>query len=230
MLAYILLAGIVVSGLAFAAWLAAFVLNRTANTSLETASEGRRSAAGQLAYGGFFLGLVILLGVIYFQLDHEPVLPPMPAQVPATATTPTGPPPAAMEAGLQASIVFVGIFVSGLAFVIWFVMYSLNRSINTSLVTGAEDRRIASRQLAVGAFFLSATVVLTVVFFQMDRSAIVPDLDKPQVVAPAAASTAPASGEPVAPAVEAPAEESPDGAATEPAEPASETPAQPVAV
>ena len=127
-------------------------------------------------------------------------------------------PTAAFASAELASLIFVGIFASGLAFTIWLGMFMLSQSINTSLVSGPESQRRTSRQLGIGAVLLGLTVALTVVFFQLDRTAIVPDLDGPApvaasprgaiVVQPASPAT-PATPETQTPPAEAPGESLP---------------------
>lgn len=228
MLAYIVLAGIVVSGFFFAAWLVFFVLNRGINTELESAQEGRRTVAGQLGGGIVLLGIIVLLCVVFFQMDREPVFPTPAAGLPATPAAAETPLPPA-DTGHYASLLFVGIFVFGMAFILWACFFFLNRSINTSLVTGREDRRTATRQITFGAVLLAATIVLSVAFFQEDRTALVPDLSKPRPVR-ATAPTPEAPKAPEAPAAEpaAPEEErpAPDASGNKDA-PASDT-SQPV--
>jgi len=190
MLAYLILAGIVISGFCFALWLGAFALNRGINTNLETARESRRITAGQLCYGALLLGIMVSLGVIFFQMDREPILTPMAEGAPVAQSAPA-PAPEAVESARRASLVFLAIFVSGLSFVLWLGAFLISQTLNTAFVSGPEAERRAARQLAFGGALLGLTLVLTAVFFQMDRSAIVPEI---QSYRSAAAESAPESG------------------------------------
>ncbi len=174
MLAYLVLTGIVVFGIAFALWLGSFLLNRFFNTTLENAREGRRKVAGQLGYGIFLLGLTLIFGVVFFQMDREPVLPPMPPGVQPESARNLAQPETSSGSGV--TLVMAGIGVSGFLFVLWFGTFMLARSINTSPLSSGGTRRGLTRQLGLGALLLGTTLVLGVVLSQMDRSALIPDV------------------------------------------------------
>lgn len=214
MLAYVILAAIVITGFVFAIWLGAFILNRGMNTNLETARESSRITSTQLAYGAVLLGILLLFGFIYTQIDREPLMPPLNAGKPFVAGGPAATSEVLSttnEAAERASLVFVGIFVSGLGFILWLGVFLLNQSIDTAFVSGPEGERRAARQLSIGGILLAMTVTLTFVFFQIDRTALVPNLDAPQPL-----PVIPQDMDSNVPDALPEATDSTDGAATEP--------------
>tara|TARA_R110001592_G_scaffold198738_5_gene447096 strand:+ start:4042 stop:4479 length:438 start_codon:yes stop_codon:yes gene_type:complete len=72
--------------------------------------------------------------------------------------------------------ILTGIIVFGFAFAMWLGTFLLNRSINTTLETEDEARHNVAGQLGYGTLLLGATIILTVVFFQMDRAPIIPPM------------------------------------------------------
>ncbi len=174
MLTILLLSGAIVFGLAFAMWLATFLLNRGLNTNLETEYEAHKNVWDQLGWGAILLGITLAFGVAVFQMDGDPVLPDVPPGLEKLSTD-----EATVEAGdngMEATLVGGGIFLFGAAFLLWLVIFFINRSVSTSLKTAREDRRSETTQLTLGAILLAVTVGLIVTFSQMDRTALVPDV------------------------------------------------------
>ena len=193
MLTYLLLFGMAIFALAFVMWLTTFLLNRGLDTSLETKRESRHRTLGQLGYGGLLLGLTVLLAVIFTQIDREPVLPEVPKNADfRTVLTVRGPP---ASTGMDVTLVAGGIALSGAAFVFWLGTFMLSQSIGSTLQSPRASRHRKNAQLCIGAFLLCLTSALVVVFFKMDRSALVPELEtevaKPATSAPPAELDAP---------------------------------------
>lgn len=72
---YVVLAGVIVSSLAFVMWLAMFALSRGINTNLETDAESRRIASRQMFFGALLLGCAIALSVSFFKMDRPEIIP-----------------------------------------------------------------------------------------------------------------------------------------------------------
>ena len=209
MLTYLILAGIVISGFAFVMWLGTFILNRGVNTTLETDSESRRSMAGQLFYGLVLFGVTAGLTFVFFQMDREPVIPPMPDGMQAKGALPQAPPPG--DSGMNATLAFGGTFLFGFFFVVWLGLYMLNKSVNISMQSARESRRGETGQLVAGTVLLGLTIACSVALFTMDRTALVPDIPTYPKTANSAnqQETMPAKKSAPAPAPTAPNSEEP---------------------
>lgn len=174
MLTILLLSGVIVFGLAFALWLATFLLNRGLNTTLETEYEAHKSVWEQLGWGAILLGITFAFGIAVFQTTGDPVLPDVPPglekmESPSTPATPS-------DSGMEATLVGGGIFLFGAAFLLWLVIFFVNRSVSSSLKTAREDRRSEAAQISLGIVLFLVTACLIATFSQMDRSALVPDV------------------------------------------------------
>ncbi len=174
MLTVLLLSGVIVFGLAFAMWLATFLLNRGLNTTLETEYEAHKSVWEQLGWGAVLLGITLAFGIAVFQTTGDAVLPDVPPGLekmgsPIASSVPD-------DNGMEATLVGGGIFLFGAAFLLWLVIFFVNRSVSSSLKTAREDRRSEAAQITLGVVLFLVTACLITTFSQMDRSALVPDV------------------------------------------------------
>lgn len=174
MLTILLLSGAIVFGLAFAMWLATFLLNRGLNTTLETEYEAHKSVWEQLGWGAVLLGITLAFGIAVFQTTGDSVLPDVPPGLekmgsPIASSMPD-------DNGMEATLVGGGIFLFGAAFLLWLVIFFVNRSVSSSLKTAREDRRSEAAQITLGVVLFLVTACLITTFSQMDRSALVPDV------------------------------------------------------
>jgi len=174
MLTVLLLSGVIVFGLAFAMWLATFLLNRGLNTTLETEYEAHKSVWEQLGWGAVLLGITLAFGIAVFQTSGDSVLPDVPPGLEKMGSPSAAPVPD--DNGMGATLVGGGIFLFGAAFLLWLVIFFVNRSVSSSLKTAREDRRSEAAQITLGVVLFLVTACLITTFSQMDRSALVPDV------------------------------------------------------